>query len=202
LFRMAQLVSKLASGSTIGSATEEGYIPAGIRIDVDANREGAERAIDMLLDKLAGRSFETEIPYESLEKIPVAPPIGNIRAACITLASTSGVTTGGNPYEFKMFRNTKFKKYSIGNLNSMKEASWDVLHGGYNTSFMVANPNYGVPLDACRELEREGAFGKLYPYFYGTTGVDGVISAMKNIGRGMVADMKAEGVDAVILVDT
>ena len=50
-------------------------------------------------------------------------------------------------------------------MKSMKEAGWDVLHGGYGTTFMLNNPNYGVPLDAARELEKEGAFGRLYPYF-------------------------------------
>ena len=202
LSRMAQFVSKLASGSAIGSAAEEGYLPHGIRLDVDVSNIGADRAIDMLLDKLAGRSFGTEVPYETFEEVAIPPAIASIKDAYIALAGTTGVTTAGNPYGFKMFRNTKFEKYNIGNMNSMKEASWDVLHGGYGASFMLANPNLGVPLDASRQLETEGAFAKLYPYFYGTTGVEGVISAMEAIGKGMVADMKAEGVDAVLLVST
>jgi len=202
LSRMAKLVSKLASGSAIGSAAEEGYLAAGIRLDVDVSKIGAERAIDMLADKLAGRPFDTELPYESFEDVPIPPAIADIKKTCIALASTTGLTTAGNPYGFKMARNTKFEKYPIGNMNSMKEVSWDVLHAGYGASFMLANPNYGVPLDASRELEREGAFGKLSPYFYGTTGVEGTIADMQAIGRRMVADMKAEGVDAVLLVST
>ena len=202
LLRMAKFISKLASGSAIGSAAEEGYLPRGIRLDVDVSKIGAGRAIDMLLDRLAGRSFASEIPYESFEEIPVASPITDIKDACVALASSSGVTAAGNPYGFKMFRNTKFEKYPVSNMNTMKEAGWDILHGGYGTDFMLANPNYGVPLDASRELENEGAFGRLYTYFYGTTGVDGILSDMKNIGRGMVADMKNEGVDAVLLVST
>ena len=199
---MAKFVSKLASGSDMGTAAEEGYLPRGIRLDVDVDKSGAQRAIDMLLDKLAGRPFENEIPYEVFEEVPIPPAISNIKNACIALASTTGLTTAGNPYGFKMARNTKFKKYDIGNMNSMKEASWDVRHAGYGATFMIENPNYGVPLDASRELEREGAFGKLYPYFYGTTGVEGAISDMEAIGRGMVADMKAEGVNGVLLVST
>ena len=202
LLRMAKFISKLASGSAIGLAAKEGYLPRGIRLDVDVSKIGAERAIDMLKDKLAGRTFETEIPYESFEEVAIPRAIANIKDAYIALASSTGLTTAGNPYGFKMFRNTKFEKYPIGNMNSMKEAGWDVLHGGYGTTFMLNNPNYGVPLDAARELEGEDAFGRLYPYFYGTTGVEGVISAMEDIGRGIVADMKAEGVDAVLLVST
>ena len=202
LSKMAQFVSKLASGASIGSPSEAGYMPHGIRIDMDAEKTGADRAIDMLVAKIAGLPFETEIPYEVFEEVPIPPAIADIKEACIALASTSGVTTAENPYGFKMARNTKFEKYDIGNMNSMKEASWDVWHAGYGATFMIVNPNYGVPLDASRELEREGEFAKLYPYFYGTTGVEGTISDMEAMGRSMVADMRAEGVDAVLLVST
>lgn len=202
LSRMAIFVSRLASSSVIGSPAEDTYIPRGIRMDVDVSKKGAERAVEMLLDKLAGRSYITEIPYEGFEETRIAPPITNIKQACIALASTAGLTASGNPYGFKMFRNTKFEKYHIGELNSMMDASWEVIHGGYGTDFMMRNPNYGVPLDACRQLENEGKFGKLYPYFYGTTGVEGTVAAMEEIGKGMVADMKAGGVDAVLMVPT
>jgi len=202
LSRMAQFVLKLASGAAIGPAAEEGYLPRGIRLDMDAAKTGAERAIDMLADKLAGRPFDSEIPIEVFEEVPIPPPIADIKKACIALASTTGLTLPGNPYGFKMARNTKFEKYDISNMNSMKEAGWDVVHAGYGATFMIDDPNYGIPLDASRELEREGAFGRLYPYFYGTTGVEGAISDMDAIGSGIAADMKAEGVDGIFIVST
>ena len=202
LTRMARFVSKLVSGSTIGSAVEEGYIPRGFRFQEVVSKSGVERTIDMLLNKVAGRPFATEVPIEKLEKIPVAPRITNLKTACIALASSSGVTLAGNPHGFTAYRNTQFKKYPIEKLNSMLESKWGVMHGGYDTTQMYANPNYGVPLDAARELEKKGAFAKLYPYFYGTTGVQALISAMEAIGRGIAADMKAEGVNGVLLVST
>ena len=67
---------------------------------------------------------------------------------------------------------------------------------------MYDNPNYGVPLDVCREMEKEGVFARLSPYFYGTTGVDALIPVMQAIGKEMANDMKAEGVDAALLVST
>jgi len=202
LSRMAQFVLKLAAGASIGAASEEGYIPRGIRLDAEVGESGAERGIAMLLDRLAGRAFDTEIPIEIPEEVPIAPPVANIRDACIAIVSTGGVHPAGNPYGFKIYRNTQFKKYSIDKLNNMKDGEWEVVHGGYNAMFMNENPNYGVPLDACREVEREGAFRKLYPYFYGTTGVEGLASAMRDIGKDIVVDMKAEGVDAALLVST
>ncbi|MBA7693365.1 Glycine reductase complex component B subunit gamma [subsurface metagenome] len=73
LSKMAKLASKLASGATIAPATEEGYIPRGIRVMENVDQSGKDRAIDMLLNKLAGRPFTTEIPIEHLEVIS-APP--------------------------------------------------------------------------------------------------------------------------------
>ena len=202
LSKMARFASKLVKGDAIGSASEEGYIPRGFRLDDVVDKSGAERAVDILLDKLAGRAFATEIPIETVEESPVAPPIANLGNACLALVSTAGVVVPGNPDGFKTNRNTQWRKYSIGNMNSMKDARWDVWHGGYNTVFMHENPNYGVPLDACREIEREKVFGKLYPYFYVTPGNLGLISAMQAMGREIQRDMKAEGIGGALLVST
>lgn len=200
LSRMAQFISKLAASSKIGQPSEEGYISRGFRLDQVATKSGAERAVSMLLDKMAGRPFVTEIPVEYLEVVPVAPRLANTTSAYLALVSTCGVVPLGNPDGFRGYQNTKWAKYSIEKLDSMLDGKWDVIHGGYNTEFMRKNPNYGVPLDVCRELEHDGAFGQLYPYFYATPGARGLISVMQTIGREMVLDMKAQGVGAALLV--
>ncbi|MBI4320512.1 MAG: glycine/betaine/sarcosine/D-proline family reductase selenoprotein B [Chloroflexi bacterium] len=202
LSRMARLVTKLAIGSAVGSASEEGYIPRGFRLVRFGSKSGAKRAVDMLLSKAAGGVFETEIPVDRVETIPVPPKIESLRGARLALVSTAGVVPLGNPDGFKANRNTHWRKYSIDGLDSMRDGRWQVMHGGYNTQFMEENPNYGVPLDACRRLEREGAFAKLYPSYYGTTGVGATFSDMQFIGMEMVRDLKTEGIDAVVLVST
>lgn len=199
--RLARLAGKIAVGEVIGPAAEEGYIPRGIRVTEPVSRSGRRRAIDMLLGKIAG-SFQTEIPVEIPERVSIAPPIADLKKARLALVSTSGVIARGNPDGFKTGRNTHWKKYSIAGLNSMKEKEWDVIHGGYNITFMCDNPNYGVPLDACRELERAGAFGQLASHFYATVGVQALVSAMQKIGREIVMDMRGGGVDGAILVST
>ncbi len=202
LARMAKFVSKLASGSAVGSALQEGYIPRGFRLDEVEDKTGAERATHMLLDKIAGRPFVSEIPIQIFERGAVAPRISNLKNARLALITTSGLVPWGNPDRFKSFRNNQWRKYSIANLSSMKDAKWDVIHGGYNTMFMYQNPNYGVPVDVCREMERKGVFAKLHPYFYGTNGVQALISVMEAIGKEIALDMKAEGVDGALLVAT
>jgi len=202
LSRMAECVVKLAQGSALGSPATEGYIPRGFRRDAVLSETGVVRAVDMLLDKMAGRPFDTEIPVESLEKIPVAPPVVNLAGACVALATTSGVLPQGNPDAFKAAGNDQWKTYSIDKLNTMGNTSWDVMHGGYNTAFIKDNPNFGVPLDVCRELATEGTFGRLYPDFYMTSGCSGAIPIMQRMGQEMARHMKAEGVDATLLVST
>ena len=199
LSRMAQFILKLAGGMTIASASEEGYFPRGFREVEIVNENGAQRGIDMLLKKVSGLSFLTEIPIEIPEDIPVAAPITNFADACLALVTTSGLVPQGNPDGFKQYRNTKWKKYSIDGLNSMKEANWDVRHGGYDSTFMLEDPNCGIPLDVCRELESDGVVGKIYPYFYSASGIQGIIAVMKSLGREIALDMKAEGVNAVLL---
>jgi len=202
LSKMAECVVKLTQGCAIESPFVEGYIPRGFRRDAVSSERGVARAVDMLLDKMADRPFGTEIPVESLEAIPVASPVANLAGACVALATTSGVLPEGNPDAFKAAGNNQWKKYSIDKLNTMGNTHWDVMHGGYNTAFMKDNPNFGVPLDVCRELATEGRFGKLYPDFYMMSGCSGAIPVMQRMGRDMAANMKAEGVDAALLVST
>ncbi len=202
LSKMAQFVSKLAAGTAIGTASEEGYIPRGIRVLEPVNKTGAERAIEMLLNQHYGRPFTTEVPVESLEKIPILPPVTNLAEACLALVTETGAVPLGNPDGFKSHRNTVWKKYSMAGLNSMQESKWEFRHAGFYPGFYLKNPNYAAPLDVCRQMEKEGVFARLYPALYSVCGNNGQISVMQRIGREMAADMKAEGVDIALLVST
>jgi len=200
LSKMALGLAKLATSSVMGPASEDGYVPRGIRVIEPVSKSGAQRAIDMLLDKRDGRSFTTEIPLVTFEAVPVPHRIENLKDACIALINTVGIIPPENPDGIKSINNTKYGKYPIDDKNSMKDAKWDVIHGGYDTQFMKENPNYGIPLDAMRILENEGSFARLYPYFYSTAGAMGTVSGFQTIGQGIARDLKAEGVDATILV--
>ncbi|UCH50428.1 MAG: glycine/betaine/sarcosine/D-proline family reductase selenoprotein B [Chloroflexota bacterium] len=201
LQEMAKFVSKLATGSTIGSAIVEGYIPRGIRVVRLSGKSGVDRAVEMLLNQHYGRPISTEIPVESLEKIPIPPRVTDLTNVCLALVTEAGIVPLGNPDGFRTHRNTQWGKYSIERMNSMKEAAWEIRHGGWDISAMSGNHNFGVPLDVCRKMERQGLF-QLYPYFYSLCGNNGAISDMQRIGRSMAQDMKTAGVAAAILVST
>ena len=202
LSKIASFVSKLARGEVETLASEDGYIKRGIRIPLVADKSGAKRTIYLLLDKMADSPFVSEIPFETREVIAAAPPIANLKEAQLALASTAGVHAAGNPYAFKAFSNTQWKKYPIGNLNSMTDVEWCVIHGGTSTLYMSQNPNFAVPLDVCKEMQGEGVFKRLYPFFYATTGVGASVSIMESIGKEIAIDMKKEGVSGVLLVST
>ena len=199
---MARGIVKLAGGLAMGPASEEGYIPRGIRVVQVVSKSGAKRAVDMMLDKVTGRLYDTEVPIEILEEIPIAQRIVNLRNAHLVLASTAGVHATGNPYGFKSVYNTQWAKYPIDKLNSLAAAEWMIIHGGYDISHASHNPNYAVPLDMCRDIEEDGKFARLNPSLYATTGNLAPVLAMQAIGKEMCSDMKTEGVDGVLLVST
>jgi glycine reductase len=208
LSRMAKFVTKLAFGAVIGPAAEEGYLSRGIRLTEPSPKQSAARAVEMLLAKLNGKPFISEIPITTDEVVPIAPAIKDMKNAVIAIVTTSGLVAEGNPDKFKAVSNTKWGKYSIKGMSDMKQGKWDVVHGGYDTVYMKADPNYGVPLDmvkqfeASREFEKEGTFARLYPYFYSSTGVGGITSVMQRIGREIAQDMKAEGIKGALMVST
>ena len=202
LAKMASFSHKLIAKSPLGRPHEEDYIPRGFRVDTFKSQNGAQRAVQMLLDKIAGRPFVSEIPVEMLDGVPVAPPIADIKRACIALVTTAGIIPPGNPDGFRGFQNIRWGKYSVEKESSMRDRDWDVLHGGYNTEFMKKNPNWGVPLDACRVMMKEGLFSRLHGDFYCTPGARGLLSIMHRLGREMALEMQAGGVDGVLLVAT
>jgi glycine reductase len=59
-----------------------------------------------------------------------------------------------------------------------------------------------VPLDAMRELEREGVIGKLHDEFISTSGLANPLSNTRRMGREMAERVKQLGIDAVILTST
>jgi betaine reductase len=204
LLTMAPFAMRLAAGAVIGAAAQEGYISRGIRRLQRTDRAGVDRAIDMLLAKVAGKPFITETPIEVWDKVPPAAALASVAAAKLALICTGGVVPWGNPDGFKTFRNTFWRKYSFAELKALEAGKWEAVHGGYNVAFMNQNPHYGVPLDALRALETDGMIGrgKLYPAYYVIPGNQGSPAVMRRVGQEIAGDLRKEGVEGVLLVAT
>ncbi len=199
---LARFVLERLREEPLGAAENEGYLSRGIRIQERSGRTGADRALDMLLDKIEGRAFATEIPMQTWDRVAPAAAVPEVGKAKIALVTTSGVVPWGNPDGFKTFRNTFWRKYPVAELKTMEPGMWEAVHGGYNVANMNANPLYGVPLDALRELQQEGKYEDLYPAYYVIPGNQGSPAAMQRVGQEIAAEIKANSVDAVLLVST
>ena len=62
-----------------------------------STRAARDRAIDMLLAKIDGKPFDTEIPMEVWDKVEPAAPLADAAAANLAVICTGGVVPWGNP---------------------------------------------------------------------------------------------------------
>lgn len=200
--RMARLMLKLAKRETIGPAREEGYIPRGFRLNTLAAASGAERAVDMLLAKLRGERFETELRMSHFEQVPPAPPVINLREATVALVTEAGLFPQGNPDRVESTMATRWGHYSLEGLRDLTGATHHAIHGGYDNSWVNADPDRVLPVDAMRTLEAEGSIGRLYEEYCATSGNGGSPEVMRRIGAEIAERLNAAGVSAVVLTST
>ena len=156
----------------------------------------------MLVSKLAGKSFQSELPVPDFSNVDPAPPSPNLANAKVALVTESGLVPFGNPDKLETWNASKWLKYSISGLEALPQGQYEAWHGGCDTTGTNADPHRAVPLDAARALERAGIIGGLCDHYYVTTGNMANIKVMERIGREMAQDMKAQGVEAVILTAT
>lgn len=199
---LAKLSLKLAKREHIGPARLEGYIETGHRYNEFNEKTGAERVVEILLNKLNNRPYLTEVPLRGFEMVPPALKINNLKEASIALFTSGGLVPIGNPDKLKQAFSVSYGKYSIEGVNSLDKESYESIHGGYDTTFVNNDPHRLIPLDEIRIMEKEGVIGKVYNYFFTTCGVGTNVENSKNIGRRIVEELKKDKVDAVILTST
>lgn len=199
---LAELAYKLGTGEKLKPANEEGYLPRNFRENTFVETIGAKRAVNMLLSKVNGSDYETEIPLPNYEKVDPAPALMKANEALIALVSTGGIVLQGNPDRFETARCSKWVKYPIGNLDGLNSGQFESIHGGYENRFANQDPNRVAPLDAMRELEGSGHIGRVYEYFYAANGAMASLSRGKQFGSEIAGDLMKAGVNAVILTST
>ena len=199
---LAKFALKLAKKEPIGPARLEGYLRTGHRYNEYNEKTAARRVTDMLLDKLAGRPYVTEIPLRGFEAVPPAPKVEDMKAATIALITTGGLVPVGNPDKIRQAFATDYGRYDMTGLPSLNKGVYESIHGGYDTTFASADPHRLIPLDQMRVLEKEGAIGGIYKNFFATCGVGTNIESSKDMGRRIAAELMSEQVKAAILTST
>jgi betaine reductase len=200
--RMVDLALKLATNQRIGRPSDEGYFPRGWLDNEISDRRGAERVVSMLLRKIAGQPFETEVPRPTYDRVTPAPAIRDISHARIALITDGGLVPKGNPDRIEARTATRFGKYSCKGRDSLNPGEYEVSHVGYDSVFVREDPNRLVPVDVMRDLEKEGAIGSLHDEFYTTTGVANIVETMRRLGKTIAEELKTQGVSGAILTST
>lgn len=196
--KLADLACKLALGEKPGSAAAEGYLPRGYRLNEIETKTGAERAVEMLLAKLKGQPFQTELEVERYEPVTPAPPVSDLSRATIALVTEGGIVPKGNPDRIEWARASKWGRYSLAGLNDLTGETHEAIHGGFDNTWANQDPDRVLPVDVLRSLEREGVIGKLLDVYYVTVGNGTGIDASHKYGQEIARELLEAGVNAVI----
>jgi betaine reductase len=202
LQKLSSFTLKIASKEEIGFPEEEGYIPQGRRVNVWVEKTGAVRAVDMIMKKVKGEEYITELPMPVFDRVMPAEPVKDLKEAVIALITSGGIVPLGNPDRIESANASKWGKYSIEGIDDLVSSQFETVHGGYDPVFALEDPDRIVPLDAVRELEKEGEIGKLYNYFYSTVGNTTSVSNASKYGEEIGKDLLANGIDGALLTST
>jgi betaine reductase len=202
LGRMAALGVKLARREAIGKPTDEGYLPRGTKRNEFAAKPPAERAVDMLLAKLRGEEFHSEIAPPKFAANKPAAPLRDLKSSVIALVTDGGLVIEGNPDKIEPGRPTRFTTIPIKGVDSLAADKFDAVHSGYDTASANQDPNRLVPLDTMRDLAREGVIGAVHEFIHSTGGAHAAVENAVQIGRQIADQLKAAGVTGVILTST
>ncbi len=199
---IAKLALKLAKKESMGTPSEEGYIPRGVRKNIFKAERGSKRAVNMLVAKLKGDKFETEYPMPDFDRVAPNPPVLDIKNAKIALVTSGGIVPKGNPDRIESSSASKYGKYDIEGVNDLTEATYETAHGGYDPTYANTDADRVLPVDVLRDLEKEGVIGKLHRYFYTTTGNGTSVANSKKFAATFAQELVKDGVQAVVLTST
>jgi len=199
---IAELAQRVARGENIAYPAQVGCFPAGMRRGTIRAQEAATRAVDMLLRKLAGQPFVSEISRPTFSPVARAAMRRPLSQSTIALVTDGGLVARGNPERMPNGYTDRFTAVSIAGLSRLTPEAVEVNHGGYDTQFVNADVNRLVPLDAARELEQEGVFAHLYETVYATAGLGMALSNAREIGRQIGQRLAEAKVDGAILTST
>jgi len=199
---MANLTNKLGKGMEIGSPEEEGYIARGMRKTIIVEKRGSLRAVEMLIKRLKGEEFETEMPMPVFDVVEPALAIKDLSKATIALCTSGGIVPAGNPDRIQSASAQKWGKYDVSGRDALNAPDFYTTHGGYDPVYANEIPDRVAPLDILKELQKEGYIGKVYDFFYTTTGTGTSVSNDVKFGTEIGKELKEAGVDGVILTST
>lgn len=200
--KLAAFALKLGKGEALGTAKEEGFFSKGVRKNIFREERGSKRAVNMLVAKIKGEPFETEYPMPTFDHVDPNPAVKDLANAKIALVTSGGIVPKGNPDKIESSSASKYGKYSIAGVTDLTAETYETAHGGYDPVYANEDADRVLPVDALRQLEKEGKIGSLHEYFYTTTGNGTSVANSKQFASTFAKELIADGVTAVILTST
>ena len=198
------LAKRILNGETMIPQEEGGFFVRGIRHQVwlPDGRPAVDRVIDMLLKKVNGQPYVTELPIKIKARIPVAPAIKDLARANIALVTTGGIVPVDNPDRIQSASATRWGRYDISAMDRLESGKFKTIHAGFDPAAADADPNVVIPVDAMKHFEKDGVIGKLHPFFYSTVGTGTTENEAARMAQEMIPHLREDGVDAIILTST
>lgn len=192
---ITEFALKRLAGDAIGIPEEEGYFAQGARVNYFTEKPGAERAVEMLVNKLTGKAFETEYPMPVFDNVEPGKAIKDMSSARIAVVTSGGIVPSGNPDRIESSSASKYGKYELKDRG-------ETAHGGYDPVYANQNPDRVVAIDVLEDLVAEGKVGSLHPYYYTTTGNGTSTKNSAAFATEFAQFLVEDKVDAVILTST
>ena len=202
LAKLAELSLKIGHGESVGPAESAGYFPRGIRVEGKRYASAATRAGDMLMARLTGSQWTTELRIEAPDSTVPADPVADLSKARIAMMTSGGLVPKGNPDGQVRGGSTRWWKYSIDGLSGLSGEEWESVHRGFFVGITNDEPNYVMPLDVMRQLEDAGGVAEVHPTAISVSGVGTHVSDSIRIGDEMAEYLKGERIDGALLVAT
>ena len=199
LAQLAAAAHKLAAGDTLRSA--DGRIGKAPRRNVVVERTAAQRAVDLLLARLAGKEAPSEVELPNFDRVTPAQPVTAAQAV-VALLTEGGLVPLGNPGRLESARASRWLRYPIAERRAVLAGEFLSVHGGFSTVHANNDPHRILPLDVARELEAEGAIGKLFGEYFVTTGNGTTVPNARRFGVEWAAELRRAGIQAAILTAT
>lgn len=203
---MSKFAIKLLKCEETLPAEEEGYFGRGVRKQIwtKTNTPATDRVMDMLLKKVKGESFVSELIIPKKELVPIAAPVTKEELSKLSVAvvTSGGIVPVGNPDRIQSASATKWGKYDISSKNDLVAGEYMTIHAGFDPAAANDDPDRIVPLDVLRTYEKEGKIGGVYKYFYSTVGTGTTQAEAARMGREIADELKEAGIKVALLVST
>lgn len=200
--RMAEFIKRIAAGEIIDEPEKDGYIQRGIRKVFMSDKTGAQRGVDMLMDKIGGRPYKTELPMPVFEKVLPSPAIRDIKNATIAFVTTGGLVPKGNPNHLEASAAMKYVSHSFDEYGGFDLSCSETVHGGYDPVYVNEDGRRVLPSDVLKEMENAGEIGHLYDKVFVTTGTAMPTTRATEFGKSIAEELAEDKVDGVILTST